>query len=108
MDWLRDEGVPWPNGAKCAVCISFDCDGDTPILMSYPDEAYRHVFALSWLQYDRVAVPRIVRMFRDYNIQQTFFIPAWCIEQYPSVFESVLEDGHEIAHHCYLHESSWD
>ena len=37
-------------------------------------------------------------------MRQTFFLPAWCIERYPAAVELLLESGHEIAHHHYLHE----
>jgi peptidoglycan-N-acetylglucosamine deacetylase len=37
-------------------------------------------------------------------MRQTFFLPAWCMEQYPAAVETILKGGHEIAHHGYLHE----
>jgi hypothetical protein len=51
-----------------------------------------------------VAVPRIVDSYAALGIRQTFFIPAWCIEQYPAAVEAILAGGHEIAHHGFLHE----
>ena len=39
------------------------------------------------------------------GLSQTFFIPAWCIERYPEAVEAILEHGHEIGHHGYLHEN---
>jgi hypothetical protein len=57
------------------------------------------------LQYGpKVAVPRIVESYRQLGIRQTFFIPAWCIETYPEAVEAILQGGHEIAHHGFLHE----
>jgi peptidoglycan-N-acetylglucosamine deacetylase len=50
-------------------------------------------------------VKRICDMYARHGIHQTFFIPAWCTEQHPDIVETVLEDGHEIAHHGYIHES---
>src|SRR3989338_7671094 len=37
-------------------------------------------------------------------VKLTFFIRAWCIEQYPQAVEAILKGGHEIAHHGFLHE----
>jgi peptidoglycan/xylan/chitin deacetylase (PgdA/CDA1 family) len=37
-------------------------------------------------------------------MRQTFFLPAWCMERYPAAVEAILQDGHEIGHHGYLHE----
>jgi peptidoglycan/xylan/chitin deacetylase (PgdA/CDA1 family) len=51
-----------------------------------------------------VAVPRIVDAFRRFNLRQTFFIPGWCVENYPRAIELIQQNGHEIAHHGYLHE----
>ncbi|MFD1040027.1 polysaccharide deacetylase [Virgibacillus byunsanensis] len=96
--------IQWPNEAKCAVAITFDMDTDSPLHLALPNRAYRHVSAQSLFRYDEVAVPRILKMYREFNMRQTFFIPAWCIEKYPKTVEQIVEDGHEIAHHGYLHE----
>lgn len=96
--------IPWPNNARCAVAITFDMDTDSILHLAHPDTADTRVAAQSWLRYDEVAVPRIVDMYKEYNMKQTFFIPAWCIERYPKTVEYILKEGHEIAHHGYLHE----
>ena len=51
-----------------------------------------------------VAIPRILKTYRDFGIKQTFFVPAWCIEQYPAAVEMILEEGHELGQHGYIHE----
>ena len=33
----------------------------------------------------------------------TMFVPAWCIETYPRAIELLVENGHEIGHHGWLH-----
>lgn len=97
--------IPWPNGAKCAACVTFDMDADSLIHIAHPTDAHSRVSAISMLQYGpKVAVPRIVESYRRLGIRQTFFIPAWCIETYPQAVEAVLNGGHEIAHHGFLHE----
>lgn len=95
----------WPDGNRCAVCITFDCDGDSLIHTMYPEEHHNHAATVSWLQYDQVAVPRIVKLYEKLGIRQTFFVPAWCLERYPETFRQVTEKGHEIGHHGYIHES---
>ena len=52
-----------------------------------------------------IAIPRILQTYRELDIRQTFFIPAWCIENYPKAVDLILKDGHEIAHHGYIHEN---
>src|SRR5690625_4875536 len=79
-------------------------DSDSILHLDYPDSADNRITTFSWLQYDKVAIPRILDIFKQYDIKQTFFVPAWCIEQYPETVELIQEAGHEIAHHGYLHE----
>ena len=31
--------IPWPNGAKCAVAITFDMDADSLIHVARPDDS---------------------------------------------------------------------
>lgn len=98
--------VPWPGGAKCACCITFDMDADSLIHLEHPKDGYRRASAISMLQYGpEVAVPRILETYRRLGLKQTFFIPAWCMETYPRTVEAILEGGHEIGHHGYLHEN---
>ena len=96
--------VPWPHGARCAVALTFDLDSDSILHLAHPERADTMVASQSWLRYDEVAVPRIVDMYKRFGIRQTFFFPAWCMERYPRNVEAILEGGHEIAHHGYLHE----
>ncbi len=98
--------VPWPNGAKCAVAITFDMDADSLVHLEHPKDGYNRVSALSMLRYGpEVAVPRILETYRQFEIKQTFFVPAWCIEQYPGTVEAMVAAGHEVAHHGYIHEN---
>jgi peptidoglycan/xylan/chitin deacetylase (PgdA/CDA1 family) len=98
--------VPWPNGAKCAVAITFDMDSDSLIHLEHPADGISRVSALSMLRYGpEVGVPRILETYKQLDIQQTFFVPAWCIENYPSVVKAMIDGGHEVGHHGYLHEN---
>jgi peptidoglycan/xylan/chitin deacetylase (PgdA/CDA1 family) len=61
---------------------------------------------MSMLRYGpEVAVPRILETYRELEIHQTFFVPAWCIEQYPAAVEAMVAGGHEVGHHGYIHEN---
>lgn len=97
-------GIPWPNGARCAVAFTFDMDADSFLHLSRKD-SYRRVAVTSELRFGPLeGVPRILEMYRRFNLRQSFYIPAWCIEQYPDAIDMILEDGHEIGHHGYIHE----
>ncbi len=51
-----------------------------------------------------VAMRRIFATYDKFDIKQTFFIPAWCIERYPDVVDEGNKAGHEIAFPGYIHE----
>jgi len=103
---LIDQPFPWPEGKRCAVCISFDIDAESLIHLGYREEADNKIMTRSEARYDaEVATPRLLAVFRNQNIKQTFFVPAWCLEHYKGLAESILKDGHEIAHHGYMHEN---
>ena len=74
--------VPWPNGAKVAVAITFDMDADSLVHVEHPRDSITRVSTISMLKYGpEVAVPRILEGYRRFGLKQTFFVPAWCIEQ---------------------------
>ena len=102
---MDDNLVPWPNDAKCAVAFTFDMDADSFLHLGRPKDSYRRIAVTSELRFGPLeGVPRILDLYRKYDFKQSFFIPAWCIEQYPQVVESILKDGHEIGHHGFIHE----
>jgi peptidoglycan-N-acetylglucosamine deacetylase len=105
---LIERRPSWPDGKRCAATITFDVDADSMLRLVYGPNAPARAAALSWLGYDEVAVPRILRIFRERNVKQTFFFPGYCIDTYPHLVEAILEDGHEIGLHGYLHEVSWE
>ena len=102
---MIENPIKWPNGTRCAVNFSFDMDAESLLHIYFPDTAHNRVAMASRLRYGpEVAVPRIVDAFKRLGLRQTFFIPGWCMEQYPRAIALIVEHGHEIAHHGYLHE----
>ncbi|WP_342642124.1 polysaccharide deacetylase family protein [Rhodoligotrophos ferricapiens] len=99
----------WPNGARCAVAITFDMDADSLVHIHAAEKAPSLVSTTSMLRYGpTVGVPRILATYRKLGIRQTFFVPAWCATQYPHAVEAMVADGHEVALHSYIHENSYD
>ncbi len=97
--------IRWPGGAKCAAAITFDIDADSLIHVSKPEDGFDRLCPLSMGLYGpTTAMHRILDTYKKFGIRQTFFMPAWCMEQYPAMVEKILEGGHEIAHHGYIHE----
>ncbi len=97
--------IPWPDGAKCAVAITFDMDADSLIHIARPEDSHRRLYPISMGRYGpNVALPRILETYRKFGLKQSFFIPGWCLETYQPTVEAILKDGHEIGHHGWLHE----
>lgn len=101
---MIENPIKWPNGARCAVAFTFDMDSDSELNLLNPTRVPDLVSTTSWLRYDRIAIPRIISLYKKYGMKQTFFVPGWCAEQYPSLVEMMVANGHEVAHHGYLHE----
>ena len=103
---LIENPIPWPNGAKCAVAFTWDMDADSILHLAHPENAGNLLSAQSGLRYGpEVSIPRLCRVYRNLGLRQTFFIPGWCMERYPRAVELLLEHGHEIGHHGYIHEN---
>jgi len=98
--------IPWPGGAKVAVAITFDMDADSLIHIEKGPQATKYLSSISMLRYGPdVAIPRILEGYRRFGLKQSFFIPAWCIEQHPHAVEAIIKDGHEVGFHGYIHEA---
>jgi peptidoglycan/xylan/chitin deacetylase (PgdA/CDA1 family) len=80
-------------------------DWHTGALCNFGADAPRHLATTSWLDYDKIAVPRILDGYRDLGIHATFFAPAWSIVQNPDMFKRIVDEGHEVALHGYFHEA---
>lgn len=91
----------WPDGARCAVALSFDSDHDTFELR----DGGRSISALSQGQFGaRQGVPRIKALLARYGISATFFVPAVTAIHYPDEQRGLVADGHEIGLHGWIHE----
>src|SRR5690625_1112794 len=101
--------IPWPNGARCAVAVTFDMDADSLIHIAQPERSHKFVSTTSMLRYGpEIGVPRILDTYKKLDVKQTFFVPGWCAENHPEAVESMIQAGHEVALHSYIHESSYD
>ena len=105
MSTMIQNPPPWPDGARCAVAITWDLDADSGLNYYNPDRADTLVASQTLTRYGpKIAVPRLLELGRRLDLRQTFFVPGWCIERYSEVVDSIAEHGHEVALHGYLHE----
>ncbi|MDN2567759.1 polysaccharide deacetylase [Aquibium sp. A9E412] len=95
--------VQWPDGARCAVTLTFDFDAETNWLARDPANARRPGTLSQGTYGARVGVPRILDLLRHEGLPATFFVPGWVAEERTERVEAILAAGHEIGHHGYLH-----
>jgi peptidoglycan-N-acetylglucosamine deacetylase len=101
---LIDVPVTWPEGARCAVLLTFDFDAETLWLGRDPSNADRPGTLSQGLYGAKVGVPSILQVLRDTGgLPATFFVPGWTVERHAARAEAILRDGHEIGHHSYSH-----
>jgi peptidoglycan/xylan/chitin deacetylase (PgdA/CDA1 family) len=103
---MIENPIPWPHGARCAVAFTFDMDGESLLHIYQGETAPNRIALTAMLRYGpEVGIPRIVDAFARCGLRQTFFVPGWCLERYPRAVELILQGGHEIGHHGYIHEN---
>ena len=91
----------WPNGARCAIALSFDSDHDTNELR----DGGQSIGRLSQGQYGNLqGIPRILDILSNANVPASFFVPAVTALLYPDEQQRISELGHEIALHGWIHE----
>ncbi|PJJ54329.1 peptidoglycan/xylan/chitin deacetylase (PgdA/CDA1 family) [Mumia flava] len=93
----------WPHGKDVAVSLTFDVDAEAGWL-GEGEEYARRLTILSEGRYGVVrGVPRILDLLDRYAIPATFFVPGYTAETHPDLVRRLLDGGHEVAHHGYLH-----
>lgn len=98
---------PWPDGKQgrnqSALFLAVDVDAEAAWTAKDP-EHYKRLVTMSYGGYEaRVGVPKMLELFRDLQVKATFFMAGWAVEAHPAMAESILRDGHEIAHHGFDH-----
>ncbi|SAL65055.1 polysaccharide deacetylase family protein [Caballeronia humi] len=97
----------WPEGKRSCVALAFDLDGPTGGAMLdgsiWRNPSYFTLGAYGpWR-----ALGRILDVLAGRDVPATFFVPAWVIENWPSQCRAIVERGHEVAYHGYMHEAFW-
>jgi peptidoglycan/xylan/chitin deacetylase (PgdA/CDA1 family) len=94
----------WPQKNRCAAMLCFDVDGETTVLSEDLALAKRRTL-MSQCEYGpRIGVPRLLGLLKHLNVPATFFVPGRIAEEHPRMVEAIVNDGHEIGLHGYLHE----
>ncbi|APX02945.1 polysaccharide deacetylase family protein [Arthrobacter sp. QXT-31] len=96
--------ITWPASYTAAASFTFDVDAESCVIAHDPAST-RRMSLMSHQSYGpRVAVPRLLQILARQEVRGTFFIPGFTAESYPDVVRQIVDGGHEVAHHGYLHE----
>ncbi|MFB8006061.1 polysaccharide deacetylase [Nocardia sp. NPDC056000] len=95
----------WTRGAAAVATLTFDVDAETPILAEGRRFAEQPMVMSHQSYGPDVGVPRILDLLDEMSIPATFFVPGWVAEQRPGLAASIVERGHEVAHHSYSHRA---
>src|SRR5438128_1124075 len=79
------ESIKWKNGARCAVALSFDVDGESPWIHRDAALAERPLHMGMGAYGPKTGMPRIMRVLDRYDVKVCFFIPSWIVERYPEM-----------------------
>jgi peptidoglycan-N-acetylglucosamine deacetylase len=91
----------WPNGARMAVCLSFDVDNElkwrrTPLPVPLSQGEYGATTGL----------PRLLDLLDRHSIPASFYIPAMSAALHPQMIQDILQrKRHEIGVHGWMHEN---
>lgn len=100
--------MEWKDGARCAVCLTFDFDADTSwrnILRRNKIERDNPV-VLSIGEYaPRAAIPRILKLLKTHDVKAGFFVPGEVADRFTDSVKDIHAAGHEIGHHGYTHKN---
>jgi peptidoglycan-N-acetylglucosamine deacetylase len=95
--------------ARLSVALTFDFDALSMVLTSseWLDASAEPIgpWALSRGEYSATVVPRILALLQRKGIRATFFVPGHTAAAYPDLCQQIIDGGHEIGYHGWVHES---
>lgn len=94
----------WPNGRTAAAAFTFDVDAESCVLAHDPTSVSRMSLMSHQSYGPRVAMPKLLAMLARHDVRATFFVPGFTADCHPEMTRAIVEAGHEIGHHGYLHE----
>lgn len=98
------ERPTWPNGARCAVALTFDNFGESLDVLKF---GHAGGALADGVYAPRRGVERILAVLEQHAVPATFFVEGWNARKYAELLREIDERGHEIGAHGWMHET-WD
>jgi peptidoglycan-N-acetylglucosamine deacetylase len=86
----------------CSVSLTFDFDGMSLWIGTFKSN---NPSMISRGEFGAIGVERLLALLKKYDIPATFCIPGHTAYCYPDLVRRIYGDGHEIAHHGWVHEN---
>ena len=99
---------PWPDGNSGAFVLTVDVDGDVPLLWRSRGGRPRLAEMEQRLFGPRVGLQRLLDLFDRKQVTASFFVPGNYADRFPEHIAAIVDRGHEIGLHGYLHEAPTD
>ncbi|HEX7102733.1 MAG TPA: polysaccharide deacetylase [Nitrolancea sp.] len=96
------ERPSWPNGAKCAVALTFDNFGESFDLLRHGHAGGANA---DGVYAPRRGIERVLDLLARYSIPATFFVEGWNAKKYADLAREIVKQGHEIGGHGWMHEA---
>ena len=85
---------------RVSVSLTFDFDAISPWLqVTTASPSF-----ISRGEFGPIGLRRILDLLRSRAVTATFYVPGHTALAYPEHVQAVVEDGHEVAHHGWVHE----
>lgn len=85
-----------------SVCLTFDFDGMSIWIGSWQSN---NPSMISRGEFDTIGLERILKMLAKHDARATFFVPGHTAWAWPDLIKGIVDQGHEIGHHGWIHEN---
>ncbi|MDA5147038.1 polysaccharide deacetylase family protein [Streptomyces sp. AD681] len=103
------ETYPWPDGHRAGLCVTFDFDGESPLLWRRRNDPPGEVAELEQRRYGpRRGVHTLLETLENTGVRATFFVPGTIAHTHRTAVAEIHAAGHELALHGWCHEPPTD
>ncbi len=99
---MASERPEWGDGRRCAVALTFDNFGESYDLLRY---GHAGGASADGVYAPRRGIERVLDLLDRHKLPATFFLEGWNVKKYASLAREIVERGHEVASHGWMHEA---